>query len=367
MFDVRKANLKHTCDADSRRTFSKHASSKVIAALLRTKYETTVGPRPKDLPYSILREHHINASYWKCWKAKELAIASAHGTEESSYKLLPLYLYLLKCANPGSITHLHTEVDEKGATRFKYAFMALKACVDGWKHLRKILVVDGTHMFGKYRGCLLTASGQDANFQVFPIAFAVKPINQERDTEMVSKFPPRNMSYPLTRNVDDHYKRRHQRALVQQAGEAFYGGQIQEVLRWFESRRQKIEKMHGDIPEEVDKELSLNMEQSAGLPAVQVGRVHASNFSVLEYHVGTQLLLPQLGRALQIVGGRHSQEANMVILNIMYHIAHPPDNVDVPQYILDLPETMKPKLKRPPGRPAKKGNGPLVNTRFRKA
>ncbi|CAA7025144.1 unnamed protein product [Microthlaspi erraticum] len=249
----RKANLKHTCDADSRRTFSKHASSKVIAALLRTKYETTVGPRPKDLPYSILREHHINASYWKCWKAKELAIASAHGTEESSYKLLPLYLYLLKCANPGSITHLHTEVDEKGATRFKYAFMALKACVDGWKHLRKILVVDGTHMFGKYRGCLLTASGQDANFQVFPIAFAVVDsendlscswffeklgdiIDDSSELAIISDRSPSIKSairkwFPnshhgtclthLTRNVDDHYHRRHQRALVQQAGEAF--------------------------------------------------------------------------------------------------------------------------------------------------
>ncbi|CAA7040455.1 unnamed protein product [Microthlaspi erraticum] len=64
-YDLRKANLKHTCDADSRRTFSK-----VIAALLRTKYETTVGPRPKDLPYSLRREHHINASYWKCWKER---------------------------------------------------------------------------------------------------------------------------------------------------------------------------------------------------------------------------------------------------------------------------------------------------------
>lgn len=49
----------------------------------------------------------------------------------------------------------------------KYAFMALKVCIDVRKHLQKVIVVNGTHMFGKYKGCLLTASGQDANFQVF--------------------------------------------------------------------------------------------------------------------------------------------------------------------------------------------------------
>lgn len=51
--------------------------------------------------------------------------------------------------------------------------MSLKACIDGWKYLRKVLVVDGTHMFGKYKGVLISASRQDANSRVFPIAFAV--------------------------------------------------------------------------------------------------------------------------------------------------------------------------------------------------
>ncbi|CAA7040454.1 unnamed protein product [Microthlaspi erraticum] len=229
--------------------------------------------------------------------------------------------------------------------------MALKACVEGWKHLRKILVVDETHLFGKYRGCLLTTSGQDANFQVFPIAFAVVDsendlsfswffknlvdiIDDSSELAIISDRSPSIKSeirkwFPsshhgtclthLTRNVDDHYKRRHQRELVQQTGEAFtvakfkkYYGMLNaadipcwrymekievsqwtrayfpgnkynlmsrniaealnaallparespiaglfEFIRrmlciWFESRRQKIEKMYGDIPEEVD-------------------------------------------------------------------------------------------------------------------
>ncbi|CAG7901234.1 unnamed protein product [Brassica rapa] len=51
--------------------------------------------------------------------------------------------------------------------------MSLKACIDGWQHLRKVLVVDGTHMFGKYKEVLLSGSGQDADCRIFPIAFAV--------------------------------------------------------------------------------------------------------------------------------------------------------------------------------------------------
>ena len=82
-------------------------------------------------------EFNYTCSYWKAWKAKELAIASAQGTEEDSYKMLPQYFHVLKLANLGTITDIKTEKDKEGKTRFKYAFMSLKACIDGWKYLRR--------------------------------------------------------------------------------------------------------------------------------------------------------------------------------------------------------------------------------------
>lgn len=57
--------------------------------------------------------------------------------------------------------------------RFKYMFMALAASIDGFNYIRKVVIVDGTHLRGKYDGCLLTASAQDGNYQVFPLAIAV--------------------------------------------------------------------------------------------------------------------------------------------------------------------------------------------------
>ncbi|CAA7019987.1 unnamed protein product [Microthlaspi erraticum] len=260
-YEVRKAQLNHVCDVDSRGSYTKHASSKVIAALVRLKYKSCVGPRAKDLPASVLKEHGIFASYWKCWKARELAIADAHGTEEASYRLLPKYMYLLKYANPDSLCHLHTEVDKKGDRRFKYAFVALKTCIDGWKHLRIVVVVDGTHMFGKYRGAILTASGQDANFQIFPIAFAVVDsendeswlwffeklldiISDGADLAMISDRAPsiataKEVHYPLAhhgncllhiqRNVNQKFTKRKQRYIVGVAGEAYTKAKFKRV------------------------------------------------------------------------------------------------------------------------------------------
>ncbi|XP_018473818.1 uncharacterized protein LOC108845046 [Raphanus sativus] len=93
----------------------------------------------------VLEDLRVTSSYMKCYRAKEKAI----------------------------VADLETEVDDDGDERFLYLFLAFGASIAGFKHLRRVLVIDGTHLGGKYKGVLLTASGQDANFQIFPLAFAV--------------------------------------------------------------------------------------------------------------------------------------------------------------------------------------------------
>lgn len=120
-----------------------------------------------------LDDHHIRLSYWKAWRTKELAVESAQGTKESSYRLLHVYLHVLQLANHHTIFYLETEKDKDCDDIFKYVFLALGACVLGMKYLCRVVIVDGTHLHGKFKGVLLTASGQDSNFQIFPIAVAV--------------------------------------------------------------------------------------------------------------------------------------------------------------------------------------------------
>jgi len=97
------------------------------------------------------------------------------GSDEESYSNLAEYLHLLKLTNPGTITDIETEpdIEDERKERFLYMFLAFGASIQGFKHLRRVLVVDGSHLKGKHKGILLTTSGQDANFQVYPLAFAV--------------------------------------------------------------------------------------------------------------------------------------------------------------------------------------------------
>ncbi|XP_010424333.1 PREDICTED: uncharacterized protein LOC104709415 [Camelina sativa] len=109
----------------------------------------------------------------KAWYAKEAAVRNSRGTDEESYKLLATYMYLLERGNPGTVYKLEHTYAQDGSKKFKYLFFALGASIAGIKHCRKVILVDGTTIKSKFKGVLIAASMQDANFQVYPIAFGV--------------------------------------------------------------------------------------------------------------------------------------------------------------------------------------------------
>ena len=78
---VKKAILGHVCTSDVRGQYKKLGTSKVLAALLRSKYERLhCGPRAMELPEVLRKKFSYTCTCWKSWKAKELVIASAQGT-----------------------------------------------------------------------------------------------------------------------------------------------------------------------------------------------------------------------------------------------------------------------------------------------
>ncbi|KAG7592786.1 Zinc finger PMZ-type [Arabidopsis thaliana x Arabidopsis arenosa] len=172
--EIRKVNLKHTCDVSYRSRFGRNASARILAKLMQSKFSNgKKGPRACELPEMILAELNVTISYMKAWNAKEMAVCQARGSEVGSYKYLNTYLHLLKTSNPGTITEVLTSVDKKGNKLFKYLFFALGASIAGIKYLRKVVVIDGTQLKGRFKGCLVAASGQDGNMQIYPIAFGV--------------------------------------------------------------------------------------------------------------------------------------------------------------------------------------------------
>jgi len=173
-YQIRSATLEHTCTVEERSNYHRGATTRVIRSIIKSKYDgNTRGPRAVDLQRILLTDYSVRISYWKAWKSREIALESVQGSATNSFSLLTAYIHVLQEANPSSIVDLKTEIDAKGNYRFKYLFLAFAASIQGFSCMKRVIVIGGAHLKGKYGGCLLTASAQDANFQVYPLAFGV--------------------------------------------------------------------------------------------------------------------------------------------------------------------------------------------------
>ena len=78
-------------------------------------------------------------------------------------------------------------------------FLAMGASIMGFEYMRKVVVVDGTHLRVKYAGCLLTASAQNGSYQVFPLAIAI--VDGENDNSWEWFFKKLQAFVPNTNNI----------------------------------------------------------------------------------------------------------------------------------------------------------------------
>nr|CAN80015.1 hypothetical protein VITISV_030080 [Vitis vinifera] len=56
---------------------------------------------------------------------------------------------------------------------FQQVFWAFHPSRKGFKHFRLVLTIDGTHLYGKYKGTVMIVMGCDKNNQLFPLVFAL--------------------------------------------------------------------------------------------------------------------------------------------------------------------------------------------------
>ncbi|KAL5159749.1 hypothetical protein HKD37_15G044012 [Glycine soja] len=127
----------------------------------------------------INSEFSYKVSYRKAWMAKQKAIAIEYGDWEESYAKLSSWLTHMQNHSPGSyfqILHDDFIVGNRVSRehrQFHRVFWTFGQCKEAIKYCKPIIQVDGTHLYGKYRGTLLMATSQDGNGGVLPLAFAV--------------------------------------------------------------------------------------------------------------------------------------------------------------------------------------------------
>lgn len=113
-------------------------------------------------------------TYKKCWKGRRFAIEKLFGDWSTSVAILPRFLRAIRSTTLGTKVEWQYHTDIGGGPRFfDYVFWVFGPCIEAFKHMTKVLSVDGTHLRGPYRGKLLVASSSDANNRVLPMAFAL--------------------------------------------------------------------------------------------------------------------------------------------------------------------------------------------------
>ncbi|XP_022157996.1 uncharacterized protein LOC111024593 [Momordica charantia] len=155
----------------------KQASNWVVANLIKDRVAGTGRIyKIKHIKEDVRKEFGVNISYDKAHRARELASAIVRGRPEDSYMHLHAYNEAIKIENPCAIFHIETE----GSLNFKYLFMALGASIRGFQPItRRVIMVDGTHLKGKFRGVILIGVAMDGNNQIYPLAFGI--VDNESD------------------------------------------------------------------------------------------------------------------------------------------------------------------------------------------
>ncbi|XP_016579197.2 uncharacterized protein LOC107876893 [Capsicum annuum] len=175
-FHVHKYVGEHTCGVDHVMGKHKNVTVEVIASLILNFFVDNKVPSPKEIERIVFKELHCRPSYWKYWMAGVIVKNIVRGTSEHGYAVFPAFSYIFNSLNLGSINSLR--VDEESG-RFIYYFMGFGDSICGYAHMRKVVIVDGTHLSDKYEGVLLSILTQDTQNHIYPLAYCV--VDKEND------------------------------------------------------------------------------------------------------------------------------------------------------------------------------------------
>nr|GEW36626.1 transposase, MuDR, MULE transposase domain protein [Tanacetum cinerariifolium] len=146
----------------------RNATTKLLGRLLESKFkDNTIIYKGNDIKQDIYTDINIDISYKQAWRAKNVALEYISGYPVASFAQLPYYCHNLKLTNDGTVTRIET-VDED---RFKMVFIAFGVVIRSFKyHMRPLIIIDVTHLKGRYEGINLLAVGMNGNNQIIPIA-----------------------------------------------------------------------------------------------------------------------------------------------------------------------------------------------------
>ena len=141
-----------------------------IKALIKAQFTLTT----TAIQASVMEKLEHEISYKKALDGKHKALRQLFGDFSQSYTQLPRLFLAIEQANPGCVVILKTcDINMPNTKIFQRVFWSFKPSIEGFEHCRPVMSIDGTYLYGKYKGTLLIVIGCDINNKVFPLAFAI--------------------------------------------------------------------------------------------------------------------------------------------------------------------------------------------------
>ncbi|KAG9450543.1 hypothetical protein H6P81_010508 [Aristolochia fimbriata] len=166
MWKIRRCNDEHTCLNVELCMDNRLCTFTVICNLIMPNVRTSFTLSLYEIIQLVKDKYHIQVNYSRAWRARNKALVAVFGGWDESYNLLPQFLKAIKDTNRGTMYKVITT--EEGVTRgnfvrFDRAFWVFGPAIHGFQFCRPFISVDGTHLYGKYTGCLLIATSFDGD------------------------------------------------------------------------------------------------------------------------------------------------------------------------------------------------------------
>lgn len=175
MWEIRKYKGPHSCVNPLMNKEHRQLDVPYISTIIKPLVRAEVSISVAAIQAAVSQiTGSYSCTYRKAWMAKQKAIADLFGDWTTSYAMLPPYMEALRRENPGTVVVWRSEDGPSAHTsQFLRVFWSFGPSIEGFPSCRPVISIDGTHLYGKYRGTMLVAVGVDANDQLFPLAFAI--------------------------------------------------------------------------------------------------------------------------------------------------------------------------------------------------
>ncbi|XP_068466322.1 uncharacterized protein [Phaseolus vulgaris] len=178
-WEIKKIDAQHSCLSTNLSADHVNLDSTHIASMVLTSVKANPSVPIKSLIAEIKNLYGYTITYRKAWLGKQKALALAFGNWEQSYNDLPRWLEAVKKSNTGTIVQYISSpcmidgVQGNSCYTLDRVFWSFKPCINGFNFCKPIVQVDETFLIERYHGTLLTEIAQDANQNIFPLAFAI--------------------------------------------------------------------------------------------------------------------------------------------------------------------------------------------------